>query len=389
MTRSRIFYLALLIASFIFSQALFDSISLFTLAVVLLIPLISLLCLLVSLALVKVEVGEVASRQTRLKEFYLPITVKSKTPVMLPMMKFLFRVNNDSGNASVPGYSFVHYRAFGTTALEIPLKFDVRGLYKVGAEKVVFYDFLRLFSIKRKIGVVRTVVVEPRNLRGNIPMDVTSMEQESAVTAGGKETRYNGDMAGIREFNEYDTLRQVHWKLSARLAKMIVKTYWENACDNVMILSDLFPYEEEELVNRHLTDCVVEITARVSAALAEEGVRCTLGYPNYESMLCQQNIATPEEQILAQDRFKMTPMMEAGTIEQTLSEVDFSALQGGALYLITSCPTEELERAMEPYIRGVNCRLNYLVVRPTAESPRGDHMTVLTLSELEYDKKRK
>jgi hypothetical protein len=36
MLRSRLIYLALLIAAFIFSQALYDSISLFTLAVVLL-----------------------------------------------------------------------------------------------------------------------------------------------------------------------------------------------------------------------------------------------------------------------------------------------------------------------------------------------------------------
>ena len=55
MTRSRLIYAALLIAAFIFSQALYDSISLFTLAVVLLIPLISLLCLLISLSLVKIK----------------------------------------------------------------------------------------------------------------------------------------------------------------------------------------------------------------------------------------------------------------------------------------------------------------------------------------------
>lgn len=49
MTRSRLIYLGLLIGAFVFSQALYDSISLFTLALVLLIPLISLICLLISL----------------------------------------------------------------------------------------------------------------------------------------------------------------------------------------------------------------------------------------------------------------------------------------------------------------------------------------------------
>ncbi|MBQ7935394.1 MAG: DUF58 domain-containing protein [Clostridia bacterium] len=385
MILSILFYFALAIVAFVFSQALYDSISLFTLVVVLLIPVISLLCLLISLMLVKVEVGQVKPHQTRLQEFVLPIRIISKTPFMLPMMKLMFTVSSPEGDGSVPGYTYVHYRAFGKTTIEIPLKFNVRGVYKVGAKRVVFYDFLRIFSIRRKIGKIQTVVVEPRHLYTEMPLEVTSQEQENTVTAGGKETRYNGDMAGIREFNEYDTLRQVHWKLSARLSKMIVKTYWENTCDNVMIFADLFTYEEEALTNRHLTDCVVELTSRLTSALVDEGGQCVLSYPNYESMLHQQNIATMDDYLAAQDLFAMTPMMGAGSLEQALSEVDFSSLNGGAFYVVTSCPAERLERTLEPFVRGLNCRLHYLVIRPEAEPAKGNHTTVMTLAELEDD----
>jgi hypothetical protein len=194
-----------------------------------------------------------------------------------------------------------------------------------------------------------------------------------------------GDMAGIREFNEYDTLRQVHWKLSARLSKMIVKTYWENSCDNIMVLADLFPYEPEHLVNRRLTDCVVEIALDITGKMAQDGIRCTLGYPNYGSMLYQHSITTAEEQVLASKDFAMSPMMEAGSLEESLAELDFSALQGGALYIVTSMPPERLEECMEPYLRGINCELQYLVVRPTAEPERGVHMKVLTLTEMENE----
>ena len=376
----------LLIAAFIFSQALYDSISLFTLAVVLLIPVVSFLFLLVSIFLVKVKVGTIASHQRRLQTFALPVVITSRTPLMLPMIKLNFSVSSPTGDQAVPGYTFVHYKAFGITTMHIPVKFDVRGVYKVGAESVVFYDFLRLFSIKRKINSIQNVMVEPRDLLTDIPVEVTSQEQESAVTVGGKETQFSGDMAGIREFNEYDTLKKVHWKLSARLSKMIVKTYWENACDNVVVLSDLFAYEEDPLANRHLTDCVVEVTTRLSSLLAEEGVRSTLGYPNYEALLYQQSITTTDELLMTLDHYKMTPMMESGSLEQMISEVNFSALNGGALYVITSCDPERVERAMEPYVRGLNCRLQYVVIRPKAEPERGRHMTVMTLAELEHDK---
>ena len=383
MLRSRLIYLALLITAFIFSQALYDSISLFTLAVVLLIPIISLLCLLISLALVKIELDPVPAREHRLNEFSIRLNIKSHTPVMLPMMHFFLRVNNPDGDEAIPGYAVVHYRAFGLTHLDIPLEFRVRGLYKVGVDSVVFYDFLRLFKIKKRLSKGSVVVIAPRNLRQELPIHASRQEQENTVSVGGHESKFNGDLAGIREFNEYDTLRQVHWKLSARLSKMIVKTYWENSCDNIMILADLFPYEEQKLVNRRLTDCVVEIALQLTNMLAEQGVRSTLAYPNYESMLHQQSISTPEEQVMAADEFAMTPMMEMGHLQESLSEMDFTSLQGGALYLVTSMPADAVLECMEPYLRGVNCEVQYLVIRPEEEPERGPNMKVLSLGEME------
>ncbi len=385
MARSRLIYLVLLAGAFVFSQALYDSISLFTLAVVLLIPVISLICLLISLPLVRIELESIPAREERLHPFAIRLVIRSKTPVMLPMMKFFLRVNNRDGDAAVPGYALVHYRAFGATTLDVPLKFQVRGLYKIGVDSVVFYDFLRLFSIKKRLSRRNVVVIAPRKLRNELPLHASRQEQDSTVSAGGRETKYTGDIAGIREFNENDTLRQVHWKLSARLSKMIVKTYWENTSDNIVVLADLFPYEEDRLANRRLTDCVVEIALALTEQLAESGIRSTLGYPNYESMLHLSGITGPEDQILAAEEFSMTPMMELGTLEESLSALDFAALQGGALYLISSMPAKRLVECLEPYLRGISCTVQYLVVRPEAEAEQGPDMKVLTLTEMEED----
>ncbi len=383
MARSRIIYLALLIGAFIFSQALFDSISLFTLAVVLLIPVISLICLLISMALVRVEVEEPAARQNRLQPFCLRATIRSKMPVMLPLMRFNVTVSNADGDESVRGFSIVHYRAFGRTSVEIPMNFKVRGVYKAGINSVVFYDFLRLFSIKRRLKKNVNIVVAPRTLQVEMPVHASRQEQENVASVGGRETKNNGDMAGIREFNEYDTLRQVHWKLSVRLSKMIVKTYWENSCDNIMVLADLFPYEEEHLLNRRLTDCVVEIADHLMTLLNEAGVRTTLGYANYESLLSRRSVVTAEDRIAASDELAMSPMMESGSLLQSLHELDFGSLQGGALYMVSSMKPDALVRCLEPYLRGFNCTVYYFSVRPEWEPEENPHVKVWTLTELE------
>ena len=214
-------------------------------------------------------------------------------------------------------------------------------------------------------------------------MHASRQEQENVASVGGRETNNSGDMAGIREFNEYDTLRQVHWKLSARLSKMIVKTYWENSCDNIMVLADLFPYEEELLMNRRLTDCVVEMAGQLMTLLNEAGVRTTLGYGNYESMMSLRSITTPEERLDAGDELAMTPMMEYGSFIQSLHEMDFNSLQGGALYVVSSMKSEQLVRAMEPYLRGLNCTVYYFSIRPEIEAEANPQVRVLTLTELE------
>jgi uncharacterized protein (DUF58 family) len=382
MFRSRLIYLALLIAAFIFSQALYDSISLFTLVVVLLIPLISLLFLLCSLALVRIKVEPLPARVERLEQFGMKLHIRSKTPLLLPMMKIFFQTSSPEGDRSMWGYSIVSFRPFGQTTVELPVCFKIRGYYSVGVDYVYFYDILRLFRIKRRIGKKVNVTVSPRKLQMTLALSPSVREQENTVTAGGRETKNGGDISGIRDFNNQDTLRQVHWKLSARLSKMIVKTYWENTATNIMVLVDLFSYEQEHLLNRRLTDGVVEIALQASKTLAEGKVRATLGYPSYDEILCKRNISTIESQVKLSDELAMSPMMEKGLLEQTLCELDFTALQGGALYVISSMKPEELEKCVRPHIYGLDCDFKCIALRPQAEGAL-EHIQVVSLAELE------
>ncbi len=153
------------------------------------------------------------------------------------------------------------------------------------------------------------------------------------------------------------------------------------------LLADVFPYEEQKLLNRRLTDGVVELGLALSLKMAESGIRNTLGYADYEHLLNCKSIGNAAEWLQHTADFAMNPMPDRGTLEQTLSNLDAAALQGGALYIITSMPPEDLERSAADYLRGLNCSLNYLVLRPEEEAPRGENMKIITLRELEEHKR--
>ena len=90
-----------------------------------------------------------------------------------------------------------------------------------------------------------------------------------------------------------------------------------------------------------------------------------------------------EEQMVAADQLFMNPMKDSGRLEQALHDLDLSVLQGGALYVVTSMPSDDLKNCMETYLRGINCEQEFLVVRPEEEPVRLENMKVLALSDLE------
>ena len=144
-----------------------------------------------------------------------------------------------------------------------PLPTEHCGGLRIEAKKVGVCDYLGLFCLPVKPPPARTVIVRPA------PLSMASPPDLSRYIARSWRPKFGGGYAENHELRLYrpgDSLNQVHWKLSAKTGKLILREPMEPNRGLVLITMDLSgaPEEIDRKFGRLLT---------VSRHLLENGLR--------------------------------------------------------------------------------------------------------------------
>ena len=99
------------------------------------------------------------------------------------------------------------------------------GNVEIEAGSIQIYDFLGIFCIKKRIREKKTLKVMP--LFEIMPLEITKKTRDFQADA----EEYSGERKGddpseiyqVREYRRRDSLRDIHWKLSAKEDELIVK----------------------------------------------------------------------------------------------------------------------------------------------------------------------
>lgn len=180
-----------------------------------------------------------------------------------------------------------------------------RGEYEVGLSEIYIEDFLGLIKLKYKIPEPKKIIVYPRIEHLSNFSILSSGSSDSQSTENG--IQYN--MNNIRDIREYvagDSYRKIHWKLTARNEKLMIKNYEGTTDANVNILLDLRKnvYNDEE--NIIIEDKLIEATIAVLYFYLSKGVSVNYVYFNEKLEV-----------------FKATNMMDFEQIYKLLSCVVF------------------------------------------------------------------
>lgn len=158
-----------------------------------------------------------------------------------------------------------------------------RGVYEVGVSRVRVTDIFGLFSFARR--------VKEKTARVEVTPRVTAVEpvvlQPGDAGPQGR-VRMTEDLAspsGVRIWQEGDSLKKVHWKLTARRRELMVRTFEESARPDFLILLDCAPVNAMKSHVRTIEDALCETA--VAAALAQ----MEAGYP----VRMPLNTASPTE----------------------------------------------------------------------------------------------
>ena len=121
------------------------------------------------------------------------------------------------------------------------------GMYKLRVTQMRVYDYLRAFSSSKEVKQQMSIQVLPKVTAIKfipVNMDIHGKQAEDAVR---EQMRYSGsensDIRQIREYQNGDTLRHIHWNLSARADKLWMKEYERENDSFTRLILDLRPYE--------------------------------------------------------------------------------------------------------------------------------------------------
>lgn len=166
---------------------------------------------------------------------------------------------------------------FGKSESEFPMdvKMNHIGIYQVGVKMLKLYDMLGFFPITFLENRNFTVTVLPRTyspedliLEENLQMENYNL-QKSTVSDG-------FDYTGVREYALGDSMKRIHWKLSAHSSGYMTKITETSRKSDVTIVIDFMmqSLERESLLST--SDCLIETALSIMEQTLMEEVECSL-----------------------------------------------------------------------------------------------------------------
>lgn len=153
-----------------------------------------------------------------------------------------------------------------TNRLNFPVRLTKCGLYEARVTQLAGYDYLHLFRFKRDLDISAQLRVFPDSVPREGRHEALYSEGFDEFEESGKSGNVSSNVTDIREYRPGDRLQKIHWKLSSKIDKLMVKENEATSTNEFFLLLELFqPVEEdcgqEEALRNALDNAIEEAWA--------------------------------------------------------------------------------------------------------------------------------
>jgi len=174
---------------------------------------------------------------TVVKEEYGDLIVSIVNPLRIPFggVRFVFYgddfavVMQDSMITNVASLKPIHKA--------IPFQVNYRGEYEMGIKSIQIMDLTGLFRLNRNINMQASVVSMPR-IADMSDFPITSNLMTQAQSRFDIRDEDYATISDIRHYLPTDSIKRVHWKLTAKRNEWMVKNFQSNALHQVTLILD-------------------------------------------------------------------------------------------------------------------------------------------------------
>ena len=162
----------------------------------------------------------------------------------------------------------------GKQVIEIQGRSQWCGCIRFALNSWKSFDFFGICSRKRKTELCSCTVVMPEKQKQDFSfLTKEGFDMESFRYSGSRPGDDPGETFDIREYREGDSIRQIHWKLTGKMDRLIIREKSFRVDDTVLILAEAFLPEKDPGTAQTLA----EVFAAVLSSFMEQGISCQAG----------------------------------------------------------------------------------------------------------------
>lgn len=335
MAKYRTLYAVLLIGSVIFALAYESKLSLVLLIGVAILPFVTLLLLVLTGLLLKLEVTPDTAYVGKLQNFDITVRVTNRFIMPVSPMMITGTFHDSDGSIMSGRKLVVNTSAFRKSEYVFSGSIRYRGEYVLGIDNAEIYDLLRIFRFRIKRMPCCHVTVTPRRILLDETTVLCSDDFDSNVT---KISFFDsGSFVSVREYEEGDLLKHVHWKLSAKHDELMVRQTEQNLGSSAIIMTDLHSIAtENEEDDMRAADAAVEAALALTRKIIEDGRTALNIYRTHDGTINAFPAEKPEdyERLLAM--FAVLPITDGSEGVAALAPTAAEHLTGNEpVFMIT------------------------------------------------------
>jgi len=171
------------------------------------------------------------------KKEHEQITISITNRIRIPFGKILCVFYRDDFAVSVQDSLVADVGSLKPINLVIPFIINYRGEYTMGIESLQTVDLTGLFRLTRKLNMKKTVIALP----GIADMSNYPIANNLLTQAQSRHDIRDEDYATISDIRPYlpsDSIKRVHWKLTAKRNEWLVKNFQSNALHQITLILD-------------------------------------------------------------------------------------------------------------------------------------------------------
>lgn len=341
----KLLYLVLVIGLAVFSVLYIDSLPIVLLLCVLMVPPFLLLSLLWGRLTCRGELLCGTPVTSAGDTVPLTLSLVSRCPLPFPQVHAVAEIRHAFGAAPEVLHLRFPLRGRNTTRMTFYIHSDCCGTVDVTIRKLYMLDYLRMFSVKLPIQCrAQHITVMPKR----IPLTLEDAappayceESEIYADAAGDDP---AEISGLREYIPGDAVSRIHWKLSSKLDRTMIREFGMPVRKSVLLAVDYSDGEKRRTLDTmRRAEAVLSILYSAACRLLEMGIDFEILWHSADSGVLRRQPANAQE--LAQ--VFCTMFLSAADMTLEPSALHSTEHAYSSVICVSNSPSEALLRVLE------------------------------------------